>query len=637
MMEGVVSMSTFAVVLLMPLLPAESAWVDTPFRITVVDEKTGRGVPLVELETVHHVRYYTDSNGIVAFREPGLMDETVFFHVKSHGYEYPADGFGIRGKALKIEPGGSAVLKIKRLNVAERLYRVTGAGIYRDSVLTGKRVAIRAPVLNGRVFGSDSVVNAVYQGKIHWFWGDTNQPAYPLGNFNVPGATSRLPADGGLDPETGIDLTYFVDEKGFAREMARMPGDGPTWIGGLVVLTDKAGRERMFASYVKVRKQLEVYARGLAEFHDDKQRFEKVLEFPLHAPIHPGGHPFLKSVAGVDYVYFADPYALTRVRADPECLKRLADYEAFTCLKVGSRLDKPELDRGDDGQLRWGWKKDTPPLGPRDEARLVRAGRLKSAEALLHLCDVESGKPIEAHRGSVYWNNYRRRWVMIAVQASGSSYLGEVWYAEADTPLGPWLYARKIVTHERYSFYNPKQHPFFAKDNGRILFFEGTYTNSFSGNAETTPRYYYNQILYKLDLADPRVNLPVPLYNLSGEGPPARFGTVRELKAQQSVPAAFFALDRPGEGTVPVYAGDKGTLRIGASEDRQSVPLFHALPADSKQPPATTTPLYEFVHKDGRKRAYSTEGKWSSPGYERSAKPIGLVWRNPLRVVLPRE
>ena len=51
------------------------------FQITVVDEQTGRGVPLVELKTVNAVRYYTDSNGIVAFGEPGLMNRTVFFHV----------------------------------------------------------------------------------------------------------------------------------------------------------------------------------------------------------------------------------------------------------------------------------------------------------------------------------------------------------------------------------------------------------------------------------------------------------------------------------------------------------------------------------------------------------------------------
>ncbi|MEZ6059256.1 MAG: hypothetical protein R3C19_02730 [Planctomycetaceae bacterium] len=57
------------------------------------------------------------------------MNQQVFFHVASHGYEFPADGFGYHGTRVKTVPGGSATLKIKRTNVAERLYRVTGAGI----------------------------------------------------------------------------------------------------------------------------------------------------------------------------------------------------------------------------------------------------------------------------------------------------------------------------------------------------------------------------------------------------------------------------------------------------------------------------------------------------------------------------
>ena len=43
----------------------------------------------------------------------------------------------------------------------------------------------------------------------------------------------------------------------------------------------------------------------------------------------------------------------------------------------------------------------------------------------------------------------------------------------------------------------------FDKENGRYIFFEGTYTNMFSGNPDQTPRYDYNQIMYKLDLAHP--------------------------------------------------------------------------------------------------------------------------------------
>ena len=224
-------MSTIAASLLMLSLAAEpSICADKCFKITIVDGQTGRGVPLVELRTVNNVRYYTDSNGIVAFYEPGLMGQTIFFYISSHGYEFPKDGFGFRGKAVKVTHGGNTRLSIKRINVARRLYRVTGAGIYRDSLLAGHPIPIKQPLLNGQVLGSDSVINAIYQGKVYWFWGDTNRPAYPLGNFHVPGATSLLPRDGGLDPRLGVNLDYFLDESGFAKQTARMPGDGPTWL-----------------------------------------------------------------------------------------------------------------------------------------------------------------------------------------------------------------------------------------------------------------------------------------------------------------------------------------------------------------------------------------------------------------------
>ena len=277
--------------------------------------QTDRGVPLVELKTVNNIRYYTDSAGIVAFNEPGLMNQTVFFHVKSHGYEYPKDGFGYRGARLNITPGGEATLKIKRINIAQRLYRVTGAGIYRDSVLVGAPVPIKQPVLNGQVFGSDSVVNTVYNGKIYWFWGDTNRPSYPLGNFHVPGAVSQLPRDGGLDPEVGVNLEYFVDDSGFARPTAQMPGQGPTWINGLVTLRDDNGRERLLATYVKVEPPLTIYQRGLAEFNDQTRQFDKLRRIRHAVAAVSGGHPFKHQEGGVEYVYFANPFPLVRVRA----------------------------------------------------------------------------------------------------------------------------------------------------------------------------------------------------------------------------------------------------------------------------------------------------------------------------------
>ena len=123
------------------------------FAIKVVDEETNRGVPLIQLETVNHRRYWTDSNGLVAFYEPGLMDQQVFFHVSGHGYEYPQDGFGYRGVKLQVTSGGKAEIRVKRLNLAERLYRITGQGIYRDSLKLGRPAPSHSEPLKAQVLG----------------------------------------------------------------------------------------------------------------------------------------------------------------------------------------------------------------------------------------------------------------------------------------------------------------------------------------------------------------------------------------------------------------------------------------------------------------------------------------------------
>ena len=67
----------YLLVFLGVLLAAETT--SKPFAIEVVDEQTVRGVPLVELTTTSGVTYVTDSAGLVAFDEPGLMNQRVFF------------------------------------------------------------------------------------------------------------------------------------------------------------------------------------------------------------------------------------------------------------------------------------------------------------------------------------------------------------------------------------------------------------------------------------------------------------------------------------------------------------------------------------------------------------------------------
>ena len=68
---------------------------------------------------------------------------------------------------------------------------------------------------------------------------------------------------------------------------------------------------------------------------------------------------------------------------------------------------------------------------------MIKEGHIKPEEALFQLTD-ETDKRITMHGGSVYWNDYRQRWIMIGLEAFGTSLLGEIWYAEAEQLVGPW-------------------------------------------------------------------------------------------------------------------------------------------------------------------------------------------------------
>lgn len=481
--------------------------------IEVVDEQTGRGVPMVELQTTSGVRYVTDSAGLIAFYEPGLMGRKVYFGVSAHGYDFPPDRFGSRGAVLEARPGGSARIRVKRLNIAERLYRITGQGIYRDTVLLGRKPPIAEPLLNAEVTGQDGILTAVYRGKLYWFYGDTNRLSYALGNFAMTGATTELPEK--IDPSIGFNLNYFTGPDGFARPMAPMAGEGVVWLSGLVVLPDAAGRERMLAWFQRRRELGAVLENGFAVYNDEKEVFEKLIDLPLDPPLTPTGYPF-RAHENDGYLYFTAPYPALRVKAEWKSYLDLSAYEGYTCLKPGTRyggLNQAHLDRDANGRLNWAWKRDTPPLKPKQQQELIAAGKMKREESPLRLEDAGSGKPILLNNCSCFWNDYRKRYVMIASEVFGATMLGEVWYSEAARPDGPWRPARKIITHankpgDAHDFYNPTQHPFFDREGGRIIYLEGSYVNTFSGNPHPTLYYEYNQIMYRLDLSDPRLRLP---------------------------------------------------------------------------------------------------------------------------------
>ena len=207
-------------------------------------------------------------------------------------------------------------------------------------------------------------------------------------------------------------------------------------------------------------------------------------------------------------------------------------------------------------------------------------------------------------------------------------------------PSGPWVYARKIITHNKYSFYNPKHHPLFDQDGGRTIYLEGTYTWTFSGSEErATPRYDYNQIMYRLNLGDPRMVLPVPVYQVRDKQGSRTYllgGAVAEANRWSDVESLAFYAVEPGRGSDPMVAVYAQTLPDGNTRlttepaEASAKPLFHALPAaESTTKNESIVPLYEYRHADSGRRIYATQPPSDQPGWTRSAEPLCRVWKTP--------
>lgn len=495
-------------------LSSASACHAQPFVIRVVDADTDRPVPMVRLKTVNQMEYVTDSAGVIAFDEPGLMNLRVFFHVESPGYEFPADGFGIRGRALDITPGGNATLRLPRKNLAQRLYRITGQGIYCHSVRAGLPTPVKQPLLNGQVFGQDSTQRVLYNSRIYWFWGDTSRPAYPLGLFLTSGATSLLPADGGLSPDVGIDLQYWTDDSGFSRAMAPLASPGVIWIDALCTLPDATGRTRLFCHYTNLLSLTEPVLHGLAVFNDDSEVFESLVTWPLEImPRGPQGSTFLYDDADGEWLAFSTPFPTVRMRPSLAALRDPNAWQALTPLPPQTQFSGPDtpLDRDAAGRLRYAWKHNAFPLTPQQEHELLEAGKLSPDETRLLPHDFHDPNTIIVlHNGSTHYNAFRKTWITIATRFGGKSMLGEIYFTEAVSPDAPRMQAVEVASHDPFTFYNPIHHPFFDSPDGRTIYFEGTFTTTFSAAPAPIPRYDYNQLMYSLDLADIPFPPPTP-------------------------------------------------------------------------------------------------------------------------------
>lgn len=493
------------------------------FAIHVVDADTGRGIPLVFVRTVPKAVFMTDSAGYVAFHEPGLMTgKQLWVSVVSYGYKSITGLFDSVGMAVYPTSGGSVEIKLHRTQIAERLYRMTGYGIYRDSALLGLPTPIEKPVLNAEVAGSDTVQCARFKGKLLWMWQDTDQMAFPLGNFHMTGAVTALPEK--LDPDRGFNFKYYtVDNKPdeFTRAMVTVKlkeeGSFPIWVDGLTVVNDHKGNERLVARYAAAGPGLKLVEEGLVLWNDKTEIFEKLATYAspgtdLSNNAAPSQHPIYVYDAGVKYVYYGSN---VRVKADFASASDPSQYESFTCLEPDGRTPR----RKANGSLDWRWEKGARPINHQNSELLVGEGILRREDLPYQLVDVDTGDHIVAAQNGIAWNPYIGLWVNIIQQTMGDTVAGEIWYATANAPEGPWKWAKKVATHKMNrddyinndnDLYNPVQHYELMRGGGRFIYFSGTYVRTFSGNPWPTPYYNYNNIMHRLDLNDSRLALPEP-------------------------------------------------------------------------------------------------------------------------------
>lgn len=424
-----------------------------PCRIEIIDKENGWPVPLVELRTVHDTIHVSDNLGLIAIDDPDLLGREVYFHVKGHGYGVAKDGFGYQGVRTTLQEGGTFRIEVERANVAKRLGRLTGSGLFAE----GEKLGIRAPMLESGVFGCDSVLTCNTGDKVFYLWGDTMLPGYPLGVYHSTAATTPLQPLKKAEPPLALPYSLFRNKEGKPRGVAEIKGDGPTWLSAMVSFGDG----KLGATYSKIRNHLDEYETGLCSWSTSEQKFvtEKII-WKVEDGKHPlllRGHPVRwADSSGKKWLLFGDPFPEARCPDDYESWKNPATWE---------KLEKP--------------------ASPRSAA---------------------DGSEVPAHRGSIAWNGFRKKWVSIFTQQYGKpSPLGEIWYAESDSPTGPWGNAVKVLTHDNYTFYNPRIQVDLFPDGAPYLLFEGTYTAEFANQARPTPRYNYNQILYRLDLNDKRL------------------------------------------------------------------------------------------------------------------------------------
>ncbi len=472
-----------------------------PFQIQFLDSINLKPVPLVKLELGNKQTFFSDNDGNVSIDNPDFYGCRLKFNINGSGYIYPEKDFwGDTAIYPTVQKGKKLTVKLDRKCLAQRVFRITGAGKYKDSILLGL-TPTNIVETDGQIFGQDSLVAAPFTDKLYCFWGDT----IGYSNFNFSASGGVIDLKNNPDPEKKLKISYFCSEDGFAKKMVDTGLRGFTWIEYVLpVYNEEYGKKILLAKYVH-HQSLEVAVEsGFAIFSTKENRF-KIFKREKSSKVHKCAHPFpgfLKNKKG----YFLQPWEFVEDNFASVIKER--EHWFLTCLdEVSKKISGKSISiegknyvvrRTAEGKASFFWKKGGIPVDPVLQNKLLEVKVLNKSD-LWYCPKVFGGEDIiNNFNGSIFWSTFKNRWAAIFQ----GNQPGEIFYSESDNVSGPWRVAIKVAEHPFYNLYNPITHPWFEKNGGREIFFEGTLTNYFSGNQVPYPGIDYNQVMYKLDLGD---------------------------------------------------------------------------------------------------------------------------------------
>jgi hypothetical protein len=493
----------------------------------------------------NRARFISDNQGIISILAPDLNGRKVRFLFQGHGYSIDkTDFWGQKSVTCLIKPGKTFKLKIKRKQLAQRLYRITGAGRYNNSILAGltQRIPTRN-LLPGKVIGQDSLIAIPWNNELWCFYGDT----IGLNSYNFSASCATLPLKSNrYDPEKFLPLKYKVDEYGFARPMIKTGKKGFTWIEYVLPVkidSIKSQSEALLAKYVQHETLNKVAESGFAIMTRSSKNFKIIKKLNANKH-HRCIHPYPVKTASQSF------FLLSPKRMVSPGLKNIINQQKHFYFSPATENSSQEfsvlkkkkyrLNRNKEQKLVYKWQQGAWHFDSKGKKQLF-APKIMPAEALFSPIDLDSGKRIIKFTGSIVYNQYLKTWIAINQGLEP----GQITFSTSDTPTGPWTFARTITEFSNYNLYNPIIHPWFEIDQGRSILFEGTYTWFFSSSEKKTPWADYNQMMFKLDLTQPELQMPKPVYRLPSNTETGELAMAEQLYEKESwnkvEDIAFFA------------------------------------------------------------------------------------------------